>query len=100
MDGVIDLAIKNAELQGQKPSNLRLAIAVQNDRFSQFVRRAVRNDTQKAGIKVVIVETLPDSLSDMSVFFRRVRQIKPDIIIVSGHAQGARIATRQIRDLR
>ena len=100
MDGVIELAIRNAESEGETASQLKLAIAVQNDRFSQFVRRAVKNDAQNAGIRVVVDETLPDGLEEMAGFFARVRETKPDIIIVSGHAKGAEIATRHIRDLR
>ena len=47
-------------------------------------------------MKVVIDEQLPRDLSDMSAILTKVKLLKPDLLIVSGHSKGAATAVRQI----
>ena len=43
-------------------------------------------------LAVVIDDKLPPELSDMSSTLTKVKALKPDIFVVSGHAKGAMLA--------
>jgi branched-chain amino acid transport system substrate-binding protein len=49
-------------------------------------------------MKVVIDEKLPRDLSDMSAILTKVKLLKPDLLIVSGHSKGAATAVRQMAE--
>ena len=90
------LAAEKAKEAGKDPSDVKVAIAVENDPFSLDIRAGVSEDAAKAGMKVVIDEKLPRDLSDMSAILTKVKLLKPDLLIVSGHSKGAATAVRQI----
>jgi len=92
----VTLAAEMAEKQGKKPSSVKVAIAVENDPFSLDIRAGVSEDAAKYDMKVVIDEKLPRDLSDMSAILTKVKLLKPDLLIVSGHSKGAATAVRQI----
>jgi branched-chain amino acid transport system substrate-binding protein len=92
----VALAGEKAKLAGKDPSDVKVAIAVENDPFSLDIRAGVSEDAAKAGMKVVIDEKLPRDLSDMSAILTKVKLLKPDLLIVSGHSKGAATAVRQI----
>jgi branched-chain amino acid transport system substrate-binding protein len=92
----ISLAAEKAEAEGRQPQDLTIAIAVENDPFSQDVRAGVIDDANTYGMKVVIDDKLPKELNDMSVTLTKVKAVKPDILIVSGHSKGAATAIKQI----
>jgi branched-chain amino acid transport system substrate-binding protein len=60
------------------------------------VRDGVAEDAKKYGMKVVIDDKLPPELNDMSSTLAKVRALKPDILVVSGHDKGATLAVRQV----
>jgi len=91
----VTLAAEKAEESGKKPSSVKVAIAVENDPFSLDIRAGVLEDAKKYGMKVVIDEKLPRDLSDMSAILTKVKLLKPDLLIVSGHSKGAATAVRQ-----
>ncbi len=92
----ISLAAEIAEKNGKSASSVKLAIAVENDPFSLDVRAGVLDDAKKYGMNVIIDEKLPRDLSDMSAILTKVKLLKPDILVVSGHTKGAVTAARQI----
>ena len=92
----VTLAAEMAEKNGKKPSSVKVAIAVENDPFSLDIRAGVSEDAKKFGMQVVIDEQLPRDLSDMSAILTKVKLLKPDLLIVSGHSKGAATAVRQI----
>ena len=92
----IALAAEKAEESGKSPSSVKVAIAVENDPFSLDVRAGVMDDAKSYGMKVTIDEKLPRDLSDMSAILTKVKLLKPDVLIVSGHSKGAATAVRQI----
>jgi len=92
----VTLAAEMAEKQGKKASSVKVAIAVENDPFSLDIRAGVSEDAARYGMKVVIDEKLPRDLSDMSAILTKVKLLKPDLLIVSGHSKGAATAVRQI----
>ena len=91
-----EIAIKN----GRKPTDLKLAMAFENDPFSLDVRAGVIDDAKKFGIKIVIDDKLPRDLADMSATLTKVKALKPDILVISGHSKGAATAARQIKELK
>ena len=95
----IALAAEIAEKNGKKPSELKVAMAFENDPFSLDVRAGVLEDTKKYGMNVVIDDKLPRDLSDMSATLTKVKALNPDILVVSGHSKGAATAARQIKEL-
>jgi branched-chain amino acid transport system substrate-binding protein len=95
--GATKLAAENVKALGKKKaSDITVAMAFENDPFSQDVRAGVLADTKKFGMKVVIDDQLPRDLNDMTATLTKVKALKPDILIVSGHAKGATTAIRQI----
>jgi branched-chain amino acid transport system substrate-binding protein len=94
----VALAAELAEKQGKEVSSVKVAIAVENDPFSLDIRAGVSEDAAKFGMKVVIDEKLPRDLSDMSAILTKVKLLKPDLLIVSGHSKGAATAVRQLEE--
>ena len=92
----VTLAAEMAEKNGKKTSTVKVAVAVENDPFSLDIRAGVLDDAKKYDMNVVIDEQLPRDLSDMSAILTKVKLLKPDLLIVSGHSKGAATAVRQI----
>jgi len=96
----IALAAERAEAEGRKPEDLTVAIAVENDPFSQDVRAGVVEDAESYGMKVVIDDKLPKELNDMSATLTKVKALSPDVLVVSGHAKGAATAVKQVAEMK
>jgi len=94
----VTLAEEMAEKEGKKAGDIKVAIAVENDPFSLDIRAGVKEDAERLGMKVVIDEKLPRDLSDMSAILTKVKLLKPDLLVVSGHSKGAATAVRQIEE--
>jgi branched-chain amino acid transport system substrate-binding protein len=58
------------------------------------------NDASRWGMDVVIDDKLPKELNDMSATLTKVKAVKPDILVVSGHSKGAATAIKQIADMK
>ena len=95
----IALAAEIAEKNGKSPSDVKIAMAFENDPFSQDVRAGVMEDAAKYDMQIVIDDKLPRDLSDMSATLTKVRAVKPDVLLVSGHSKGAATAARQIKEM-
>jgi len=96
----ITLAAEMAEKNGKSPSDVKIAMAFENDPFSLDVRAGVIDDAKKYGMKIVIDDKLPRDLSDMSATLTKTKALKPDLLIVSGHSKGAATAARQIGEMK
>jgi len=96
----IVLAAEMAEKEGKDPGSVKVAVAVENDPFSLDIRAGVLDDAAKYDMNVVIDEKLPRDLSDMSAILTKVKLLKPDVLIVSGHSKGAATAVRQIGEMK
>lgn len=92
----ITLAAEMAKANGKDASSVKVAMAVENDPFSLDIRAGVLEDAGKLNMKVVVDEKLPRDLSDMTAILTKVKLLKPDVLIVSGHSKGAATAVRQI----
>lgn len=95
----VQLAAEMAEKHGRKPSDVRVALAVENDPFSLDVRDGVMDEAKHFGMKVVVDDKLPRDLNDMSATLTKVKALKPDLLIVSGHEKGANTAAREISQM-
>ena len=94
----ITLAAEKSMESGSTPDAVKVAVAVENDPFSLDIRAGVLEDAAKYDMKVVIDEQLPRDLSDMSAILTKVKLVKPDVLVVSGHSKGAATAVRQIEE--
>ncbi len=99
-DQYLQPAVRLAAGRATDPAKLKLAMAFENDPFSQDVREGVTADAKRFGMKIVVDDKLPPELNDMSATLTKVKVLKPDLLIVSGHEKGAATAVRQIADQR
>ena len=95
----ITLAAQKAEEAGKDPSEVRIAMAFENDPFSLDVRAGVVADAEKYNMQIVVDDKLPRDLSDMSATLTKVKALNPDLLLVSGHSKGAATAARQIGEM-
>jgi len=96
----INLAAEQARADGKDPASLRIALAFENDPFSQDVRLGVVDLAAVHGMKIVIDDKLPPELNDMAATLNKVRALKPDVLVVSGHSKGAATAIRQMSQMK
>lgn len=96
----IALAAELAEKSGRQPQDLKVAMVFENDPFSLDVRAGVADDVSKYGMKIVIDDKMPRDLSDISATLTKVKALRPDILVVSGHSKGAATAARQIKEMK
>ncbi len=94
----ITLAAEKAEESGMASADVKVAVAVENDPFSLDIRAGVLEDAAKFDMNIVVDEQLPRDLSDMSAILTKVKLLKPDLLVVSGHSKGAATAVRQIEE--
>ena len=93
-------AIDMAAAKADDPSKVRVAMAFEGDPFSMDVRAGVVDKIEQYGMQVVIDDQLPADLSDMSTTLTKVKALRPDILIISGHSKGAATAARQIDEMK
>ncbi len=95
----VDLLYEKAKEDGKDPSSLRIAMAFENDPFSQDIRKGVMDQAKEYGMKIVVDDKLPPDLSDMTATLTKVRALRPDALLVSGHAKGAALMARQTHEM-
>jgi branched-chain amino acid transport system substrate-binding protein len=95
----VALAAEMARKQGKKPSEVRVAMVFENDPFSLDVRAGVVEDVKKHGMKIIIDDKMPRDLNDISATLTKVKALKPDLLVISGHEKGATTAARQIMEM-
>jgi branched-chain amino acid transport system substrate-binding protein len=96
---VVELAAELAKKHGKQPGDLKVAMSFENDPFSLDVRAGVMDEIKKYGMKVVVDDKMPRDLSDISATLTKIKAVKPDMILVSGHTKGAITATRQMKEM-
>ncbi len=96
----VALAAEVAKKNGKDPKDVKVALAFENDPFSLDVRAGVMDDIKKHGLTVVIDDKLPRNLTDMTPTMTKIKALKPDLLVVSGHSKGAGTATRQIAEMK
>jgi len=96
----VNLAAEIAKRQGKQPSSVKIAMDMENDPFASDVRLGVVEAAKKFGMTIAIDDQLPKELNDMTSTLAKVRAVKPDLLVVSGHAKGAATAMRQLGDMK
>ncbi|MEZ5935025.1 MAG: amino acid ABC transporter substrate-binding protein [Alphaproteobacteria bacterium] len=99
LSSAIDLAAEQARADGREPSSIKVAMAFENDPFSLDVRAGVMENAETYGMQIVVDDKLPRDLADMSATLTKVRALKPDVLVVSGHAKGAATLARQVGEM-
>ena len=95
LEVAIDLAV---EKNGGNPVNI--AMAFEQDAFSQDVRLGIVDAAKRTGSKIIIDDKLPKELNDMAATLAKVKATNPDVLVVSGHSKGALTAIRQIAEMK
>jgi branched-chain amino acid transport system substrate-binding protein len=68
----------------------------QDDAFSLDVRQGVVEQIKKYKMNTVIDDRMPKDLNDITTFFTKVKALKPEVLLISGHEKGAATAARQM----
>ncbi len=95
LEVAIDLAV---EKNGGKP--VKIAMAFEQDAFSQDVRLGIVDAAKRTGSKIIIDDKLPKELNDMAATLAKVKATGPDVLVLSGHSRGALTAIRQISEMK
>src|SRR5690606_16090762 len=98
ISSAVQLLGELTEAAGKDPKQLKVAIAIENDPFSQDVRDGVVEDAKKWGMKVIIDDKLPPDFGDMTATLTKVKALKPDLLVVSGHTKGVLLGVRQVAE--
>lgn len=93
---VIDMAAEQAKKGGKDPSSVKVAMIYQDDAFSLDVRQGVIDLIKKYKMNTIIDDRMPKDLNDLTAFFTKVKAVKPDVLLISGHEKGAATAARQM----
>lgn len=96
---VVDMAADIARKAGKDPSKVKIAMIYQDDAFSLDVRQGVIDQMKKFKMSATIDDRMPKDLNDITSFLTKVKALKPDVLLVSGHEKGAATATRQMAEL-
>ena len=97
---VIDMAAEQAKKGGKDPSGVKVAMIFQDDSFSLDVRQGVADLVKKYKMNAVIDDRMPKDLNDLTAFFTKVKAVRPDVLLISGHEKGAATAARQMGEHR
>jgi branched-chain amino acid transport system substrate-binding protein len=97
---VIDMAAEIAKKAGKDPSSVKVAMIYQDDAFSLDVRQGVVEEIKKYKMHTVIDDRMPKDLNDITSFFTKVKAVKPDLLLISGHEKGAVTAARQMGEMK
>ena len=92
----VDMAAVLAKKHGKSPSSVKVAMIFQDDAFSLDVRQGIVDAIKKYKMKAVIDDRMPPDLNDITGFLTKVKALKPDVLLVSGHEKGAVTAARQM----
>jgi branched-chain amino acid transport system substrate-binding protein len=75
----------------------KVAIIYEKDIFSEDVASGALEHAKKKGLEVVLYEGYPKQVQDLSSLMQKIRLLKPDIVIGSGHFQDAVLTVKQLK---
>lgn len=96
---LVDMAAEIAKKAGKDPSKVKIAMIYQDDAFSLDVRQGVVDAMKKYKMTPTVDDRMPKDLNDITSFMTKVKALKPDVLIVSGHEKGAATAARQMAEM-
>jgi len=96
----VNMAAEVAQQNGRDPKTMKIAMAFENDPFSLDVRAGILEAAKKHGMKVLVDDKLPPEINDMAATLTKVKAVKPDLLLVSGHEKGATLVVRQTSEMK
>ncbi|MFL5367235.1 MAG: amino acid ABC transporter substrate-binding protein [Myxococcales bacterium] len=96
----VNVAAEVAQQQGRDPKTMKIAMAFENDPFSLDVRAGIIEAAKKHGMKIVVDDKLPPEINDMAATLTKVKAVKPDLLLVSGHEKGGTLLVRQTSEMK
>jgi branched-chain amino acid transport system substrate-binding protein len=96
----VNLGAEVAKEKGRDPKTLKIAMAFENDPFSLDVREGIVEDAKRHGMRILVDDKLPPEINDMAATLTKVRAVKPDLLLVSGHEKGATLVVRQTAEMK
>ncbi len=96
----VNLLAEKTLAAGGDVTKLKVAVATENDPFSQDIRAGIIEDAERHGMQIVVDDKLPRELSDMSSTLTKVKALQPDLLVTSGHSKGAALAVKQMAEMR
>jgi branched-chain amino acid transport system substrate-binding protein len=96
----VNLGAEVAKEKGRDPKTLKIAMAFENDPFSLDVREGIVEDAKRHGMQIAVDDKLPPEINDMAATLTKVRAVKPDLLLVSGHEKGATLLVRQSSEMK
>ena len=99
LGSAIDLKAEVVKKAGKSPKDVKVALIFENDPFSLDVRAGCIEDIKRHGMQIVIDDKMPRDLNDISPTLTKVKALKPDLILISGHEKGAATAARQMKEM-
>ena len=99
LSSAVDFFAELVAAKGEDVRYKKAALIFEGDTFSQDVRIGVTESLVRHAIGIVVDERFPDDLGDISGPLQKVKEFKPDLLLVSGHSKGAATAARQIAEL-
>ena len=96
----VNMAAEVAQEHGRDPKSMKIAMAFENDPFSLDVRAGILEAAKKHGMKVLVDDKLPPEINDMAATLTKVKAVKPDLLLVSGHEKGATLVVRQTAEMK
>lgn len=87
--GVIDVVLQH------DPKASTVAMLGADEPFSHEVIAGAADYAQQRGMKVVFQQFYPPNAADMSAPLADIKQLKPDVVLLSGHLQDSILFTRQ-----
>ena len=96
----VNLLAEKTLAAGGDVTKLKVAVATENDPFSQDIRAGIIEDAERHGMQIVVDDKLPRELSDMSSTLTKVKALQPDLLVTSGHSKGAALAVKQVAEMK
>ncbi|MGA7489780.1 MAG: amino acid ABC transporter substrate-binding protein [Xanthobacteraceae bacterium] len=97
---IVKMAADRAKKAGKDASTVKVAMIFQDDPFSLDVRAGVVDEVEKFKMNSVIDDRMPKDLNDITGFLTKVKALKPDVLLISGHEKGAATAAREMGEQR
>ncbi len=97
---LVDMSAQMAKKDGKDSSKLKVAMIYQDDVFSMDVRQGVMDELKKYKVTPLLDDRMPKDLNDITGFLTKVKALKPDVLIISGHEKGAATGMRQMNDIK
>ncbi len=92
---LIDLA---TSFENPKPKTI--AIIYEKTIFAEDAAKGALNEAKKKGLKVVLFESYPKGVQDLSSLMIKIKAKKPDIVIGAGHFKDSVLVIKQLKQFK